>query len=430
MRRMTWTAAILLCFSLVLAACGTKDAESVVKELDKVVNSMESYQGSGTMTLRTGQQPLEYKVEVSYQKPQYYRIKLTNEEKDITQIVLRNDDGVFVLTPKLNKVFRFQSDWPQNQGQVYLYQTLIQSILVDNSRQFVIDEDNYVFDVMANYNNGSLARQKIWLNKSDYKPVQVEVSDTNAAVMVEVKFDTFDFGPKFDKAVFETEANMKATPSSQSTEEPTMTEPDEGSTNGTADNAANNADGNADANAGTNADAGNNTDANADSNAESAADGNHADNSGNKTDNNSAVDGDDQTDNSGNAADNEGDDAATGAKPDETADFTAMKPSYLPDGVNEPELVDIVFGGNPGLMLRYSGDYSYTLIQTEPKDQAASIVPGIMVDLGFTMGQLSGDEQQTLVWTYEGHQFRLTSANLPESEMIKVAQSVQGEIGK
>jgi hypothetical protein len=93
-------------------------------------------------------------------------------------------------------------------------------------------------------------------------------------------------------------------------------------------------------------------------------------------------------------------------------------------------MVDIVFGGNPGLMSRYTGDYSYTLIQTQPDDIASSFAPGMMVDLGFTMGQLTGDEQQTLTWTYEGHQFRLTSANLPESEMIKVAQSVQGEIGK
>lgn len=400
MRRMTWTAAILLIFSLALAACGTKDAESVVKELDKVVNSMESYQGSGTMTLRTGQQPLEYKVEVSYQKPQFYRIKLTNEEKDITQIVLRNDDGVFVLTPKLNKVFRFQSDWPQNQGQVYLYQTLIQSILVDNSRQFVIDQDAYVFDVMANYNNGSLSRQKIWLNKADYKPVQVEVSDTNATVMVEVKFDKFDFGPKFDKAVFETEANMNAAPTNQATEEPTMTTPEQPGNKG-----------------------------NTNTEVEAGTPGNKVDKDGNKPGTDSAVDGNNQTNNSGNAAENEGDGAATGTTPEAT-NFTAMEPSYIPDGVGEPELVDIKFGGNPGLMLRYTGDYSYTLIQTEPKDQAASLVDGVMVDLGFTWGQLSGDEQQTLTWTYEGHQFRLTSANLPESEMLKVAQSVQGEIGK
>lgn len=49
-------------------------------------------------------------------------------KKDVTQIVLRNDEGVFVLTPSQNKSFRFQSNWPDNQGQVYLYETLIRSI--------------------------------------------------------------------------------------------------------------------------------------------------------------------------------------------------------------------------------------------------------------------------------------------------------------
>ncbi|MNT90025.1 Sporulation protein YdcC [compost metagenome] len=82
-------------------------------------------------------------------------------------------------------------------------------------------------------------------------------------------------------------------------------------------------------------------------------------------------------------------------------------------------------------MTRYTGDYSYTLVQTVPKDEAVSLTQGMLMDLGFTMGQLiSGEDHQTLIWTYEGSQFRLTSANLPETEMIKIAQSVQGEIGK
>lgn len=93
MRRMTWIAAIILSFALVLSACGTKDAESVVKDLDKFLNSMEGYTGTGTMTLHNGQQPQVYQVEVAYQKPESYRIQLTNVEKDITQIVLRNDEG-------------------------------------------------------------------------------------------------------------------------------------------------------------------------------------------------------------------------------------------------------------------------------------------------------------------------------------------------
>ncbi len=382
MRRMTWTAAVVLCFTLLLSACGTKDAESVVKDLDKFVNKMESYQGSGTMTLHTGDQPLKYQVEVSYQKPTYYRIKLTNQEKDITQIVLRNDEGVFVLTPKMNKVFRFQSDWPQSQGQVYLYQTLVQSILIDGSRQFAEADDAYVFDVMANYNNGSLARQKIWLNKSDYKPVQVEVSDTNAKVLVDVKFDTFDFGAKFEKTVFETEANMKAEPSTTPTEEQSTIQTPEQSDDDTA-----------------------------------------------ITDDEEAVE--EEEGSTGEIKQEEGSNTTGAVDGEKVMPFVAMGPSHMPDGVAMKDSTDIVYGGNKGVMTRYEGVYNYTLIQTQPKDLSASYVPGVLYDLGTTMGEMTtSDTLKTLTWIYEGQQFRLSSADLPETEMQKIAQSVQGMMEK
>lgn len=392
-RRISMASVIILCVMALLAGCGTKDAESVVKELDKVVTNMESYHGKGTMILHTGQQPLEYQVEVSYQKPQYYRIALTNAKKDITQIVLRNDEGVFVLTPRLNKVFRFQSDWPANQGQVYLYQTLIQSILLDNSRQFVADKDSYVFDVMANYHNGSLARQKIWLNKADYAPRQVEVSDTNSTVMVEVKFDSFEFDSKLDKSVFDTQRNMGA--SSGAGDQPTLADPANESDDGTAENESATIPG--------------------------------ADESGSEEE-----DGDigSQPDDSVDAQESmtpvdEGAAEAQGRQP-----FVAMEPSYMPDGVVFKDMQDIKFGENAGVMIRYTGAYDYTLIQTQPNDVAASMLPGMMVDLGFTLGQLSGEEQKTLTWTNEGMVYRLTSGTLPESEMVKIAQSVEGEMSK
>jgi len=380
-RRISLLIAVLLCAGTVLAACGTKDAESVVKELNKVVSNMESYQGKGTMTLNTGQQPLEYQVEVSYQKPDFYRIKLTNAKKDITQIVLRNEEGVFVLTPRLNKVFRFQSDWPANQGQVYLFQTLANSILMDNSRQFTIDKDAYVFDVMANYQNGSLARQKIWLDKSTYSPLNVEVSDAASTVMVQVKFDQFEFGPKLDKGLFDTQRNMGA-----EANRPTVAVPEDGELPGITEEGAA---------------------------PESTDDGAEAPN-----EETGAVEG------------TEG-----AAKPEQgsAAGFTAMEPSYTPEGVAFLDLQDMKFGGKPAYMLRYSGTYDYTLIQTQPSDVAVSWASGTIVNLGFTVGSMTGDEegvQKTLTWTYEGIEYRLASGTLPETEMLRIAQSVQGEMGK
>ncbi|MFB9328798.1 outer membrane lipoprotein carrier protein LolA [Paenibacillus aurantiacus] len=395
-RRISLLAAVLLCLTALLAACGgTKDADTVVKDLDKVVNSLDSYHGKGTMTLNTGQQPLEYQVDVQYQKPSYYRIELTNAKRDITQIVLRNDEGVFVLTPRLNKVFRFQSDWPQNQGQVYLYQTLVSSILQDNSRQFAVDKENYVFDVMANYQNGSLARQKIWLDK-DYRPLQVEVSDTNAAVMVSVKFTEFDFDSKPDKSVFDTKQNLSGS------SKPSTVQPEDG---------------------------------------DAAAEGGKAQNgSADETTGNTPAD-------SGKADDTEG--STSGDEPAEdtmapvagdqaTKDnlAAALDPLYLgPEPMALQDSNDIVFGGLPGVMDRYAGaTYDFTLIKTQPRDMAASSMgQGQMVDLVYTIGELIGDEespQRTIVWTYDGIQYRLTSGTLPETELVRIAQSVQGEMTK
>ncbi|MCM3749085.1 DUF4367 domain-containing protein [Paenibacillus pasadenensis] len=383
MRRMGMIAALLACFVMVIAGCGKKDAGAVVKDLSKLQEKTDTYQGTGTMTLHTASQPLQYKVDIKFQKPNYYRIALTNEKKDLTQIVLRNDEGVFVLTPSLNKIFRFQSNWPEDNGQVYLYQTLLSSILKDNSRQFADDKENYVFDVMANYPNTSLTRQKIWLSKSDYAPKQVEVLDSNSAVLVDVKFDSFKFNEKLDKSVFDTKTNLSTSPASGA--EATTAVP-EGQDGG----------------------------ASSGKEAEGAA----------GTEGNGGKDG-------ATSGEQEGSDPAADSS---SSSFIPMEPSYLgPVGIALKDSSDIEFGGNPGVMFRYGdadGNYSYTLIETQPQDVDAATGSGSIIDLGFTMGQLSEGEQQTLVWTYSGTEFRLTSGNLPEAELIKVAQSVVDEMTK
>lgn len=375
MRRFTWMLTIVIALSFVLAACGKKDADGVVKDLDKVVAQLESYQGSGTMTLYTGDKPQEYKVEVWYQNPSFYRIALTNAQKDVTQIVLRNEQGVFVLTPSLNKSFRFQSDWPENQGQVYLYQTLARSILSDNSRQFESDKESYIFEVAANYNTHALVRQKIWLAKDNYAPKQVQVSDAEAKVVVEVKFDKFDFDAKFDKNSFDMQHNLDtAAQDSQGT----LLEVDE---NGMLVEKTP-----ADETAGANGDA-------ASQNAEGGA-------------------------------------TTTPATPALTEPFGVIIPTYLPDGVLYQDDKAVEGADRTTVLLRYDGTYQFTLSETRSPDRTASLVPGELVDMGFTWGLLTGDALQTLTWTVDGLEFRITSENLPVTEMVKIAASMQDQTGK
>ncbi|MCZ8512566.1 outer membrane lipoprotein carrier protein LolA [Paenibacillus filicis] len=537
MRRWKWTVTVMLCLTLVLAGCGIgkKNAGSVVKDLDGVIGRLQSYHGTGQMILKTGQEPQEYQVEVCFEAPAFYRIALTNQKKDITQIVLRNNDGVFVLTPHLNKSFRFQSDWPENQGQVYLYQSLVQSILMDNQRQFTTDDKGYVFDVAANYQNASLARQKVWLDKKTYAPKQVEVSDANANVMVVVKFDKFEFGTKFEKDYFDMQRNMTSWNTSHMM--PTMTQGDakaadkagaadsgakagssdkgttganagtgasgkaaNGSAAGTGANAgvgsgatgASGANGAVGSNGGANGAAGTNGAGAAGTNgaagasgtvsngAAGAANGASGAAAGTKADSAKAAGsaGSGATGTNGAAA-GAANGATTGASTNGAAtgagangaagtngangtngktsgtngtsaaggtaagssnttsssaakqqSFGMIEPRYAPTGVKKQDSSEIPLGDDKAVMIRYSGKYNYTLVESRPVTQTVSILPGDIVDLGFTLAVVTGDAKKTLTWTYDGVEFRLSTGDLPMTEMIKVAQAVQGEMGK
>ncbi|MGN7381606.1 MULTISPECIES: outer membrane lipoprotein-sorting protein [Paenibacillus] len=421
MRRVTWMAAIVLAIAVILSGCGAKDAGAVVKELNEVVSKMESYQGVGRMTLHTGQVPQEYQVEVWFKKPHYYRISLTNDKKDITQIVLRNDEGVYVLTPHLNKSFRFQSNWPDNQGQAYLFQSIADSILTDKDRQFTAEENAYVFDVLANYQNASLVRQKIWLDKKTLQPQNVQVTDAGNNVMVSMEFSHFEFNKQFDKDSFDMQRNMTA---SMLPTAPTML-PKEGQSPAAEGEQTDGGKQQASAE-------GEQTDGDKQ---QASAEGEQTDGGKQRA----SAEGE-QTDGGKGQVSAEGE-QSDGAKGQASAEagqtdgdkqqpLVFIDPAYMPEGVTQSEVTEVKLGDGKGLLQRYSGTYHYTLLQSKPVDRSVSVLPATLVDLGYTFAVMTGEDKKTLIWTYDGVEFRLSSGDLPAEEMVAIAQSVQDQSAK
>lgn len=204
---------VLLLFGLmvifVLSACGSKSQEDVVKELDGKLSELKAYKVKAKMTLQMGTDPQTYDVEIWHKEPSYYRVDLKNAQKDQSQMILRNDDGVFVLTPALNKSFRFQSEWPENSSQAYLYESLIEDILQDKEAKFTSTKDHYVFETKTRYqNNKMLPLQEITLNKKDLTPVSVKVMDPDRKALVTVEFSNANFDATFEKQDFDMAKNM------------------------------------------------------------------------------------------------------------------------------------------------------------------------------------------------------------------------------
>lgn len=193
---------------LLVSGCGKNSETSVINDLEKKINKASAYKVIGVLEIVNNDEVYTYDVEVSYKKNNNYRVSLTNQANNHTQVILKNSDGVYVLTPALNKSFKFQSDWPYSNSQVYLLKSLINDIKDTKDRGFKDVKSGYSLSTKVNYpNNSKLVKQTIELDKNgDLK--KVSVYDSNNIICMTMTFDSIDYSPTFKKDYFNLDSVM------------------------------------------------------------------------------------------------------------------------------------------------------------------------------------------------------------------------------
>ena len=190
---------ILLVSLFVLTGCGKYSKDNIIKDLENKVK--KGYKLSGSLNIVNNDENYDYDIDV-YNKNDYYKVILTNKANSHTQIILKNKDGVYVLTPALNKSFKFQSNWPYNNSQIYLLKSLINDLKEDKDVVFNKD-NNFVFKSKVRYvNNTKLDYQKVVLSK-DLEFEKVIVYDKDGIEAMTMLFDNIDYSYKFKKDEFD-----------------------------------------------------------------------------------------------------------------------------------------------------------------------------------------------------------------------------------
>lgn len=195
--------AILLIGLFLFTGCGKGGEKDILSDLEKKVNNNKAYQVQGTLEISNNDDTYHYDVVASFKQKDYYRVSLKNQANNHEQIILKNPEGVYVLTPSLNKSFKFQSDWPYNNSQVYLLKSIVEDIKNDEKREFVQNENGYVFTTKVNYpNNHKLVRQQVTLDK-DLNFKEVVVMDEADIPQMTMIFAKVDMNPTFDDKYFD-----------------------------------------------------------------------------------------------------------------------------------------------------------------------------------------------------------------------------------
>ena len=199
---------IFLCLIFV-TGCSKYNEKSISKYFNKKINEITGYHIEGEMQIYNGDNIYKYNVESSYENDQY-RVSLKNKSNDHEQIILKNKEGVYVLTPSLNKSFKFQSNWPKNNSQVYLPQSILKDINKD--KKIIMEEKNngYILSSKVAYsNNKNLNNEKIYLDKK-LNIKKVEVFDKNGNIQIKMKYTNMDPKASFSNKYFSTSENMRA----------------------------------------------------------------------------------------------------------------------------------------------------------------------------------------------------------------------------
>ena len=165
--------------------------------LQQTLGSLNSYLLEGVMEVAEGEDTKSYDVSVKYLKQDdqdYFRVAMKDSGMDQEQEIIRNAEGVFVVTPTLNQIFKFQGNWPSNSLKPYLLQSM-REIAADESAKIEQTEEGYQISARVNYPNNRNFTQQEMVFSDDLKIKSVQIFDDDHVLQMKMLFSKVDYEP-------------------------------------------------------------------------------------------------------------------------------------------------------------------------------------------------------------------------------------------
>lgn len=179
--------------------------KSFEKEADKVFNSLTSYTLQGEMELNKGEDIKNYLLEINYKKGEkddYFKVSLFDKNLNQEQILLRNGEGVYVMTPSLNQIFKFEGEWPLNSPKPYLIQTM-NDILHQEDTVIEKTKEGVIVKSPVHYPNNKTYQQQEMIFDKEAKPKTVIIRDEAGTIQLKVVFSSVTYNHEISDDIFQ-----------------------------------------------------------------------------------------------------------------------------------------------------------------------------------------------------------------------------------
>ncbi len=182
---------LMLCLMLLFSGCSKKETADELTRVTTYLSELKSYSLTSTMTIHRSDKNVSIRVGVDYLSPSYYKVSFTSQDNN-EQLIIKNDNGVYVLTPSLNKQFKFDSDWPLNSSHAYLLEAICKDIKADQAASGTQENSNIKIECAITHKTNQNATKMQYLCKADdLKPQKTLFLNDKGDPVIEVDFDSF-----------------------------------------------------------------------------------------------------------------------------------------------------------------------------------------------------------------------------------------------
>lgn len=206
-----WQLVLLLLVVSLLVGCGAASEEKVKKQLAAKWAKPEGYEVTADMHVQSPEGSVTYAIEVWHTQPDYYRVSVTDQDPEKNQLIVRNKEGVFVISPHLQKSFQFKSEWPLKHSQAYLIESLFRDIESDKEAVFTEQDKTYTFVTKTKHSHQQqLPKQTIEIDKKSLLPTRVVIHTEDGSEKMELVFKKIELGKIHTAADYEVDPFEKA----------------------------------------------------------------------------------------------------------------------------------------------------------------------------------------------------------------------------
>lgn len=191
-----------------LASC--KKEKEVVKDFPKIVSELSSYKLTGKLESMFPSGTKECEVTVYYKKPNMFRVELKNAGNNEPQIMIKNADGIFVLLPTVNKIFKVNSSWPNNSSYPYILQSLSKDIVSDDKLITTRQDDITTLEFNAKmFDNAVVTKQKVTFDNKTGLPKEVLIYDNKDTLLTKFTISNIEVDKSIDSKLFQVNSSMQ-----------------------------------------------------------------------------------------------------------------------------------------------------------------------------------------------------------------------------